>query len=108
MLTINELQDGREYWLVCNNGKRYKGTYTEKYGGVVFTAIPAELNVIGYEDVRTEAMEYVRQQFRDCIYQTGTMPSQYDWVRFLQCDEFTGKFGKGWNVADIINELLMA
>lgn len=56
MLTFEDIkataQDGAKYWAIGENGRRYPVTYsTEYFGGILFCCIPAEIEIIGYEEI---------------------------------------------------------
>lgn len=53
MLKFNELQNGKEYIAIGDNGREYKGTFVDDYfpGGVFFCCYPDGVKLVGYREV---------------------------------------------------------
>ena len=53
MLKFNELQNGKDYIAIGDNGKEYNGTFVDDYfpGGVFFCCYPDGVKLVGYREV---------------------------------------------------------
>lgn len=54
MLKFNELQDGKDYIAVGDNGKEYEGTFVDDYipGGVFYCIYPHGVNLVGFKEIK--------------------------------------------------------
>lgn len=54
MKSLEEVKSSRiegEYIAIAESGRRFKASFTNNYGGVMFFCIPSDEIIIGYEKV---------------------------------------------------------
>ncbi len=48
-IRTDEQNDGAKFYAIGNNGRKYSATYSKKFGGVMYFAIPYDVEILGYK-----------------------------------------------------------